>query len=666
MGFLSGVNTKKTDAGFDISVLTPEEANELDKNINSMIERYKDNRQAVNRLVFESVAAMTAGDEYERELSNKRGLKRFIGNITGSNKVLQDKINHNRSVAQYASQQTLQRLAEQNAMSFDLIAAVNNKLNVSMVAVEKEFVQVYDYLTEFFKRTRSDMIQLENRVERLERNVNLLNWQNSIEYQMFNGVEYSELDDAAKIVCLARDFYEITKGEWTTSDLLLLKTAMNDIGISPKSEGCYFDFIKRLCYDQNLEEKLLGDKSIVRQPDAEYLTMFSGIKKLELLETREHYVVDTVAKQINGASDEMAISESLTKSYLEQEAQINSESSIGYYNLVLELIYSLRQAENEGLLGVNIEDETEVPLSVKFEKASELFRTYHPVEVLPLLKELSDAGYGEANALLYWLYHDGYYENQRDCTNIELAKEYAKKGYEAGDSICTMLYATFCCDPRNKELAMECLPKIQELADNGDIYAEYALGIVDINDLCGDRDYLSAVQHFIASNKSGFYRAVGSVFLRYYNGNEPFEKDWLHGNLWAEEVLKYMCPDEVFKVAYMYMCIEDWGCTDQDEKNSFYERAVDLYQELIELGHSGASVNLGWMYETGKWVSEDREKAVHYYSIAAERGESVAQANLARCYENGKGTQQKKIICPYCGAEQEYGSILCENCFAML
>ena len=50
------------------------------------------------------------------------------------------------------------------------------------------------------------------------------------------------------------------------------------------------------------------------------------------------------------------------------------------------------------------------------------------------------------------------------------------------------------------------------------------------------------------------------------------------------------------------------------------------------------------MYETGKWVSEDKEKAVHYYSIAAERGNSVGQANLAVCYENGIGTQQNMTL----------------------
>ena len=217
----------------DSSVLTTEEQADLSKRIDALIAAHKNNRQEINRLVFESVSAMTTGEDYERQLSNKRGLRRLFGSITGSNKRLQDKINSSRAAAQYTAQCTLQKLAEENLMTFDLITAVNNKLNASMTAVEGELNQVYATLIQFFKQSRSDVLQLGQRVDRLEQNVNLLNWQNSIEYQVFNGTEYIDLDDTAKIICLVRDFYDITQGQWTTMDLLLLKSAMGTIGISP-------------------------------------------------------------------------------------------------------------------------------------------------------------------------------------------------------------------------------------------------------------------------------------------------------------------------------------------------------------------------------------------------------------------------------------------------
>lgn len=111
-------------------VLTEDEKKELDKSIENIILARKENRQEINRLVFESVAAMTEADSAQTELSKKGMFSRFIGGITGSNQKLQNKINENRALAQYASQQTLQKLAEQNLMSFDLITAVNNKLGL--------------------------------------------------------------------------------------------------------------------------------------------------------------------------------------------------------------------------------------------------------------------------------------------------------------------------------------------------------------------------------------------------------------------------------------------------------------------------------------------------------------------------------------------------------
>ena len=168
--------------------ITETDKQELDLEINRIIEKHKNNRYDVNRLVFESVSALTQSRNYSKELNSQGVLKRFWGGITGKNRQLQKKIDGSLAKAQYATQQTLQKLAEQNLMSFELITAVNNKLNASLIEVETEINNIYGTLVTFFKQTKSDIIQLENRVERLEKNVKLLNWQNSIEYQMWDGV----------------------------------------------------------------------------------------------------------------------------------------------------------------------------------------------------------------------------------------------------------------------------------------------------------------------------------------------------------------------------------------------------------------------------------------------------------------------------------------------
>lgn len=339
-------------------VFTNEEKTELNAEIDRIIEAHKNNRQEINRLVFESVSAMTAADEADEELSSKSFVSRIWGGITGSNQRLQNKINKNRAAAQYASQQTLQKLAEQNLMSFDLITAVNNKLNASLTAVDSEFRNIYDGLAKFLRHNKNELARLETRLEKVERNVNLLTWQNSIEYQEFNGEEYIDMDAPSKIACLVSDFYEITKGEWSTSDLLLLKTAMATIDLQPKDKVNYFGGLLEISSKESIKDKLLGGKVIKAISDPSYLLSISTLKKLDSLKNEEGYIVETVSGYLsenNLDSDADEISANLTSKYMKQNADVNLDVDIECYDFILDLLYNIKQANEDGII-VNKED----------------------------------------------------------------------------------------------------------------------------------------------------------------------------------------------------------------------------------------------------------------------------------------------------------------------
>lgn len=522
------------------SALTEQEQADLNASIDSIIAAHKNNRQEINRLVFESVSAMTDSEGYEQQLSSRRGFRRLWGAITGSNKRLQDKINSSRAAAQFAAQTTLQRLSEQNLLTFDLITAVNNKLNASMTAVEGEINQIYAALIQFFKQNRSDMIQLENRVARLEQNVNLLNWQNSIEYQMLDGVEYVDLDDASKIVCMVRDFYDITGGEWRTSDLLLLKTAMSTIDISPRGNIRYYDFIDRVAGDGKLLTKLLGGKHIQRLPET-YLVPLLGIKKLELLDTDEAYIVDTVENSLQSAgvaADRHKLENNLVQNYVAQESQVNLDTEVNNYDLTMEMLFNLRSAEDSGLFLEEVvpevqevepeasaeqlakeakekeekeakakAEEEKKKLEEDYKQAAELFKVAKFKQVYPLLKNLSDRGYARANALLYWLCSDEF--------NDKMAVMYAKKGYEAGDAIASIQYALNCesNSKKKKEIFEKYKPILWDQSMEGDIFATYMLAICWKNETDEDVDEEKALELLLKAKKQGFYRAYYSTAL---------------------------------------------------------------------------------------------------------------------------------------------------------
>lgn len=519
------------------SALTEQEQADLNASIDSIIAAHKNNRQEINRLVFESVSAMTDSEGYEQQLSSRKGFRRLWGAITGSNKRLQDKINSSRAAAQFAAQTTLQRLSEQNLLTFDLITAVNNKLNASMTAVEGEITQIYAALIQFFKQNRSDMIQLENRVAKLEQNVNLLNWQNSIEYQMLDGVEYVDLDDASKIVCMVRDFYDITSGEWRTSDLLLLKTVMSTIDISPRGNIRYYDFIVRVAGDEKLLTKLLGGKHIQRLPET-YLVPLLGIKKLELLDTDEAYIVDTVENSLQSAgvvADRHKLENNLVQNYVAQESQVNLDTEVNNYDLTMEMLFNLRFAEDSGLFLEEVvpevqEVETEASgeqlakeakekeaqakaeeekkkLEEDYKEASELFKNAKFKQVYPLLKDLSNRGCARANALLNWLCYDEF--------NDKMAVTYAKKGYEAGDAIASIQYA-FACESdskKKKEIFEKYKPILWDQSMEGDIFATYMLAICWKTKTDEDADEEKALELMLKAKEQGFYRAYYSTAL---------------------------------------------------------------------------------------------------------------------------------------------------------
>jgi|SaaInlStandDraft_1057018.scaffolds.fasta_scaffold118962_2 uncharacterized protein len=71
------------------------------------------------------------------------------------------------------------------------------------------------------------------------------------------------------------------------------------------------------------------------------------------------------------------------------------------------------------------------------------------------------------------------------------------------------------------------------------------------------------------------------------------------------------------------------GC---GEPESEFERT----KRLAEGGDKVAQGYLGWMYDTGEGVPEDKKGAVKWYTKAAEQGDADAQHNLGTMYANGE------------------------------
>ena len=578
-------------------VLTVEDKTVLAAELDRIIAAHRNNRQDINRLVFESVAAMTTADEAASELFGKSFLRRLIGGISGDNQRLQNVMNSNHAALQYAHQEMLQRIAEQNLMSFDLITAVNNKLNASMTAVGEEFRHIYEGLGAFLRRSRSELVRLETRLEKVERNVNLLTWQNSIEYQTFDGCDYADLDDASKIVCLTRDFYEITKGDWTTSDLLLLKTAMTEIDIRPKDRVNYFSALKEIAGSPALRTKLFGG-AMPLLDDPAYLIAFGTLQKLDRLQEDEAYVVSTVADYLgqSGVRAEAAeIRMNLTEKYMRACAGVALDTEIECYDFILDLLFNLRQTEQPSMPmePLALTEPEEMPAEEQTDTAAEeasdtaaeeqmseeellheaerLYLAFEHEKAFSLFEQLAEAGNGRAMYFLGEYYANGYYVAK----NKFAAYQWRERGAEAGDVLARLNTAYWFPEgsEEREEIIEKSLTLLRLLAIMNDVFAEYELADV-LYHVEGERD--EAQRLFEIAAEKGHWGAMNQL------GN------MLH-------------------------------------RQGRYEKANEWYKKAGEAGFDWGWYNLGDSYQKGEGVAKDVEKALACYERASNMAGGARQ-----------------------------------------
>ncbi|TQQ84335.1 sel1 repeat family protein [Peptacetobacter hominis] len=520
--------------------LTEIEKQEIDRQIEEIIDKHRGNSYEISRLVFESVTSLEASNSYSGELESQGILRRFSGMISGKNRDIQSKIDRNLYKSQYASQQILQKLAEQNLMSFELITAVNNKLNSSIIEVEDEINKIYGTLITFFKQTKSDIIQLENRVERLERNINLLNWTNTIEYQMWDVREYSELDKVEKLVCLVRDFYDITRGKWTTSDILLLKSAIAEIGLSPKEKISYEEFIRYILENSKAYEKLIdADISIIDSEDYKYESILSAISKNNMLKSKEKHIVDTITNELKNSNIEKSeddVRYSLVRKYLNENNNIDIKRENVLFDFVIELLLNVSVFEylvddvyrNADIDFKNIDFETLKKYADRnnIEAKYILARIYlgeidSDIETdegkgIEILREAAELGHPGAQNDLGINYECGY---GVEANNKEAVKWYRKAAEQGDENAQCNLGYMYECGYGVEQDKIEAVRWYRKAAEQGDALGQNLLGVMYE---CGEgveEDYKEAVRWYRKAAEQGFDVAQFRLGKRYYYGN---------------------------------------------------------------------------------------------------------------------------------------------------
>ena len=206
-------------------------------------------------------------------------------------------------------------------------------------------------------------------------------------------------------------------------------------------------------------------------------------------------------------------------------------------------------------------------------------------------------------------------------------------------------------------------PGLGNMAGRGIGAAEFALGVLDLHGMLGERDVERACAHFAAALDKGF----GGAKFRHAQCIEKKQPELAltlmreaadAGHVGAMERLGRICleakpPDAACAHARLERASGEgrlsattllgWMHAEGIGGKPDPARAARYYREAADQGELSARNNLGELYETGRGVAKDPAKAFDYYLSAAVTGFPPAQFNVGRLCATGQGTTKNLV-----------------------
>lgn len=326
--------------------LTNEEITSIDEYIERTYEEHKNNHKELTRLGMQASAAVAAGKARAAELANQGFIKNLLGNITGKNRKLRGEIDRDFAISQEASIKMIAKLAQQGKLTFDAIMGVNVKLNSLSNQIDKEFNEVYSQINKMMTMAMSSLIRESTRIDKLERSMNVVHLESTIEYLEFGGTLYKDLSDNEKILCIISDFFLATKGNYSINDIMMLKPMMDKIGVNPNDKISMLSLYETLNSNDKIAGKLFEalDKAKLKELDDIYIPLLGNLQKIESLRNEEKYIVDSVVEM--SKSPEQDVQFSLLKSYANNNLNMDLEKENSYFDLSVAIINELSNIDN--------------------------------------------------------------------------------------------------------------------------------------------------------------------------------------------------------------------------------------------------------------------------------------------------------------------------------
>jgi len=316
---------------------------EMDNCIDELITKHSNNAQMMNLMALEASSLAKNVNSRSSEQENQSFLKRAFKDLTGSNHKVTARSQRDLAESQYLGQQMLNKLAENNLMTYQMVVTIGDNLNQvasDVNNIDSKLVQYNKNLTTFFNNMRE---KLEERFANVERTVDMLTWARTLKFvKIYQGKTVQELNKIEVIVGIANSFYNKSQQNWDEQDLHLLKSGIEEAGYSPDENIILKDVFKEYQVDNSLLQQLfLGiDGAPELNKATEMTPTLMAFNKLDTLSGEESHLIDTI-KEFSPKTTREEASLTVTTKFVTEQCNQNIDKEITFFDAIMHLIEDL-------------------------------------------------------------------------------------------------------------------------------------------------------------------------------------------------------------------------------------------------------------------------------------------------------------------------------------
>ena len=347
----------------------------IEEYIENNVEEYKNNYSKLTELTMDAVSSLSASKSRTQFIANQGFIKNILNTITGQNRKIRYEIDYNYYIVKNASIKMIETLARQNKITYEGIIYLNNKLNNIEKDIDEELVAVCENVRESFNVLLNKIDEQSNRIDNIEKKVQLLEFKAAKNILEYNGLKYIEMDDIERLICLSNDLYHsITsnnkKDNFVFKDnIFMIKSILFDFDIKLEGSICLKDFYLKLMEKPYLIDKIFSLIDINNDVSQIFIPILGAVKKLEKLNGEESYIVSSILEKLTSSNIESNITDikfDLIKEYGKNISNFNYETTINNYELIVLIMNELKI----------ISTKIEIP-AISLENSLELIKKYY-------------------------------------------------------------------------------------------------------------------------------------------------------------------------------------------------------------------------------------------------------------------------------------------------